>query len=382
MSTQHPRAGIPKKGFRVVGSMYADEGDNAAWRQEDGHAHELDLREFGQGGFNQLESIIKYLIRGRRSMHLSCSAFVFDYKLSISKRELVICNMVFCGKTEEYNLLDMLLGTLVNFCSEQENPLSLSIKDPIPPVKEALKRMWCPWSSAHKDLFLPSDRMLDARGLISEEIKATGCCPSRDMVVRERWYGVDPPKLTDDQILDIMYSISKDYIVSLECLLYRIFNAFKRKFRHGNSFRTDAACVDLCFTPYTDQVVLKKISVRPCLQGLGIGRMIINVILNACIEFQVPRFLVKEAYPSTEAILLNLGGFKVTREYSHGKDYTIELKDMRETLAAFEHREGPIEHDEHSGYFTIDPSLYPTSDELNSQQAVEERCAKRSGTGA
>ena len=381
MSTRHPRAGVPKKGFRVVGSMYADERGNAAGKQEYDHAHELDWHEFGQGGCRQLESIIKYFNRGNRSMHFSCSAFVFNYELSVSKRELVICNMVFCGKTEEYSLLDMLLGTLVNFCSEQENPFSLSIKAPIPPVKEALKRMWCPWSSAH-DPFLPSDRMLDARGLISEEIKATGCCPSRDMVVNGTWSGIDAPKLADEQILDIMHSISKDYIVSLECLLYRIFNAFKRKFRHGNCFRTDAACVDLYFTPYTDEVVLKKISVRPCLQGLGIARMILNVILNACVEFQVDRFLVKEAYPSTEAILLNLGGFKVTREYSHGKDYTIELKDMRKTLAAFEHGEGPIEHDEHSGYFTIDPSLFPTSEELNSQQAVEERCAKRSRTGA
>jgi hypothetical protein len=110
--------------------------------------------------------------------------------------------------------------------------------------------------------------------------------------------------------------------------------------------------------------------------------MILNVILNACIEFQVARFLVKNAYPSTEAILLNLGGFKVTCEYSRSKDYTIELKDMRKTLAAFEHGEGLIGHDEHSGYFTIDPSLFPTSEELNSQQAVEERCAKRSRTGA
>lgn len=357
--------------------MFAHEGDNAAGKQEYDHARELDWHEFGQGGCKQLESIIRNLNRGNRIGHFSCTAFVFNYELSVSKRELVICNMVFCGKTEEYSLLDMLLGTLVNFCSEQENPLSLSIKDPIPSVKEALKRMWCPWSSAH-DPFLPSDRMLDARGLISEEIKATGCCPSRDMVVHETWNGIDPPKLADEQILAIMHSISKDYIVSLECLLYRIFNAFKRKFRHGNSFRTDAACVDMCFTPHVDEVVLQKISVRPCLQGLGIARMILNVILNACVEFQVAKFLVKNAYPSTEAILLNLGGFKVTREYSHSKDYTIELNDMRKTLAAFEHGKGLIGHNEHSGYFTIDPSLFPTSEELNSQQAVEERCAKRS----
>jgi N-acetylglutamate synthase-like GNAT family acetyltransferase len=220
--------------------------------------------------------------------------------------------------------------------------------------------------------------MLDARGLISEEIKATGCCPSREMVVRKTWKGVDPPKLADEQILAIMHSISKDYIVSLECLLYRIFNAFKTKFKPGMSLRTDAACVDVYFTPHANEVVLKKISVRPCLQGLGIARMILNVILNACVEFQVDRFLVKQAYPSTEAILLSLGGFKVTCVHSCNKDYAIELKDMRKTLAGFEHGKELTEHDKHPGYFTIDPSRFPTSEKLNSQQAVEERCAKRS----
>lgn len=343
---------------------------------------ELDLPEFGKGLCRLLATITKDVYSTTRSAHwnLSCIALAFtcEIRISESERSLVISDLVFCDKAEKYRFVEMLFYTLVYLCIHWgERHLNLVISDPVPPVYEALRYIQCPWDSTCADFELSADRMRDV--IVPCEIRATGCCLSRvEYTGRSENWEIKLPSLNASQILDCSRGISEEFIYSLECLLYRLHLVFKTKPRRKVHLRTDAVCVSVDFLNCKQGILLELITVRPCLQGKGIATMILWILMSRCVRFNVAKLTLTSAYPSSAALVAKLGGFEETNHMFQHSDYTIKLDDMRgKTLQACGLEGRLKEHEEHPGYFVIDPSHFPIAEELNSQQAVEDRYKKR-----
>ena len=376
---QSRKAGVPLVGYRSSGSLY---DGYEAQDQEKNHTTLLSIPEFCTPICDKLERFIECMYNAEKDTKciLKSTALQFTCLLKVEERSLEVSNLVCCGKAVKFKLLEMTLSCLINLCKNWgEAPLSLSILNPIPPVRRALKFTWVPWSSTHDDPFLPSDRIEDSMESIPVELKNTGCCPI-SCEVHERW-GVHPPELDPQEVCTIEDSICEDYLKSLECMFYRINLAFEVKSRHKTTFTTDAACVVIKFSRNGKKAILTYISVRPCLQGLKIAHMILYVLMDACVRFNIEEFYVEETYPSSVSILKKLGGFKVSREYCYDNNYKINFENMfHKTLIACGLKGMLAEHKDHRGYFIITQSFFPTSEELNNQEAVNDRFAKKQRT--
>ena len=377
------RAGVPTFGYRSTGGLF-----RSIDKQEDSHIRELDAECFCKDACEQIDDLlIKYLVILDAKVLLSCTAFTCLCDLDMKKMSLRVSNLVFDDMAVKYGLSDMLLASLVCICmfsgNVDEMPkkrLNLHICDPIPPVKAALEKMWCPWSPIYEDPNLRSDKMEEAFGKIPDEIRRTRCCPSLEEFLSVHEWVVGLPKIDPALVLACTRMMNVEYIESLECMLYRLAVPFKRlpgtRRFYDESLGIAAACVKFRLNWTMRLFTLDWIVSRPCLQGLGIFRMVLFAIMDNCVRHNVDKFTVSMAYASSISVLKRIGGFKTDHEFSVKVDYTIELAEMRtKTLAACGLEGRMREHEEFPGYFVIDPSYFPTAEQLNSQEEVDKRFA-------
>jgi hypothetical protein len=376
-----PKAGVPKHGYSVCGSVY-----KSAEHQEENHITQLDRGQSGHSLNCELENLIEHILNAEDDTEYSFDSTPLQFQclLNVKEMSVKVLKLACYSIAFKFGFLDMTISSLINLCKNWgEAPLSLSILDPIPPVREMLKSTWVPWSSTCDDPFLPSDRILDSIESIPVEITKTGCCPFICSLHELRNLMIYSPEMHPDEVDTIENSMSGDYLKSLQCLFYRIHLAFEVKSVKKKTFITDAAIVSIRFNESGTKALLTNISVRVCLQGRKIAHMILYVLMDACVRFNIQKFSVHNAYPSSVSILKKLGDFEDDGYYN----YTITFEKMaQKTLIACGLNGMLVEHKDYCGYFIINESYFPSSADLNNNEAVDEWFAKRQksleGSGA
>jgi hypothetical protein len=179
------------------------------------------------------------------------------------------------------------------------------------------------------------------------------------------------PKL--EEKLASSSEIDREFITSLECLLYRIYlflfeNNLKRR---DIVFRTDAAIIEISLCE--KRLNIDLITTRICLGGLKIATMIYWRLMSCCVQFGI-QSLTLQAYPSNESLLKKIGGFMIQYKGRNYNSYKIVLEEMsKKTLETLGLSERLHELEGFPEYYTIRPSYFPNADELNDQQAVDKR---------
>ena len=354
---------------RLAGSLYSD-----SRAQEEDHTTDLSQSRFCEEALRQLLSLIRgaFVKRLLSPMIIECNAFKCIYNVCISSKTITINDLVFCSRAWGYKVIDMFTGTLVTLCKYIiDEPFSLKISNPIQSVRDFLLCSSHSWVPSTYDLLIPSDRIGHCFDSIPDFIKSTGCCQHNSAELERYSFKVKMPILNDDVVHDFQHCIAKDYITSLECLLYRLSQYFKIERQVFNYLRTDAACVDLKFTgKSTCPLSLTCITVRPCLQGRKIAHMILFAIMNGCVQHEIPNFTGTSAYASSASILKKLG-FNISRSHILHNDYTISLDDMRKNTLAACGLEGILTEDEHHpGYFVINRTHLPHYSSLNVRTTI------------
>lgn len=377
------QAGIPT-GYINEGSVYEDSDTH-----EQAHTKSLSRESFGEIFCQRLKALIENIYNANRGLEtaFSCVALMCQLKLDETKMLLTISDLVFCDRTVNFQLVEMFICALINLCVHWKQfgsePLSLLILNPIPSVKAALEQMWCMWSSAHDDPFLPAERMADCLGLIPSKIRNTGCCPTRVECFGENGFlrGVCGNSLVlkinlpvKEETLAHSSEISTDFVTSFECLLYRIYLFVSAMKKGAINLKTDAAHVNVGFNG--SEMELMFLAVRIRLQGLRMATMIYYVLMSSCVKFGIKRFSVT-AFPSNASLLRKIGDFVVESEGVKSKHFVITLDKMQtKTLDKCGLTGRMCETDGFPGYYEIDPSFFPNAEKLNDQQAVDERYAE------
>lgn len=359
------KALVPVK-LRGDGQMYKD-----SQCQEASHSRDLEFAVFCKKTSKDLEKLIRciYVSEKGNEFIISNTAFSFECNFSACERVIMIKRLVFCDRSCQYGMVDLLLGILVTLCMHWSNDRSLSliVYDPIPFVRESLENMsWCMWEMLENDLAISFDRIEDVEKRIPLVIKSTRCCFGRsEFESRTEQWELD---LSVMQLPSLICSscISQNYLTSLECLFYRLHTSRFIDFICGIVLRTDALCLNLMYSKSKNMLELKLIEVRPCLQGFGIGTMTIWRLMAACTHLQISTLKIARAYPSSVNLMTKLGGFKNSGNFENYDDYFITLDEMcKKTLAVCGLDRKLKESERYPGYFFIDPSQFPSAEDLN-----------------
>jgi hypothetical protein len=284
---------------------------------------------------------------------------------------LTVSNLNFDHYVVLYRIHDLVFWTLLWECSCR-NIQMLVISNPLPLVRQALLKL----THTYRFYFLTNpdgDLILDIaiiRLILSrtpDEVKATGC-------MRLKKY---PPKATTRfNILLIAPDIpdgciSQNYLDNFEYFLSRILVA--RKGAGVRRFSTEVASVYIDFDRSGKSVSLDQFEVRPCAQGMKLGRVIMYILVVYCVQNDVDALYVQCALKPTKALCLSMGFGLVPGTTS---DFFLPLTDMNARVLPEQYGlpTGLLRRDRiHPNLFRMDRSRFPTADQLNDQEFVDAR---------
>jgi hypothetical protein len=284
---------------------------------------------------------------------------------------LTVSNLIFDHYVVLHRIHELVFWTLIWECSCR-NIEVLVISNPLPLVRQAFLKL----THTHCFYFLTNpggDLILDISIIrlitsrIPDEVKATGCMRLEKT----------PPKInTQLKILPIASDIpdsfiSQNYLDNFEYFLSRILVA--RKGEGGRHFNCEVARVYIDFKTCGNMVSLDIFEVRPCAQGLKLGRVIMYILVVYCVQNDVDTLYLRHAFSPTQSLCLSMG-FKPVRDLK--SDFCMLLKDMKARALPEQYGlpAGLLRRDKiYSHLFRLDRSRFPTADQLNDQEFVDAR---------
>ena len=120
-------------------------------------------------------------------------------------------------------------------------------------------------------------------------------------------------------------------------------------------------------------VSLDQFEVRPCAQGMKLGRIIMYILVVYCVENKVDTLYVQCALKPTRALCQSMGFELVPGTQS---DFFMPLTDMNARMLPEQCGlpAGLLRRDKiHPNLFRMDRSCFPTADQLNDQEFVDAR---------
>jgi hypothetical protein len=272
-----------------------------------------------------------------------------------------VYNLLFDHFVIKHGVHELIFWGHIHECFRRKLPTFI-ISNPAPVVRRAFLELAGTYSfvfsiNDNKDLLLNFEEIRKILGRIPDHVSATGYI--------ER--PVDPT--TPDSI-----GITNDYLENFEYFLSRI--TVNPKGELERTYATEVARIfvegNKC-EDYVCELILAEIEVRPCAQGLGLGRLIMYVLILDCIENEIDVFQVSRALKPTQIMCKSMGF-----EYVKGTDdcYSITLEEMKKRALPEQCGipVGLLSRDEtNPTLFRLDRSRFPTAAELNDQDAVNAR---------
>ena len=281
---------------------------------------------------------------------------------------LTLSRLIFDNIFVQYHIHELIFWSLAweCFCKRIK---TFVISNPLPLVRKAFLHIarlnhFDFDISATNDLTLDFEIMQRMVSHIPYYVLKTNC------VQLKKAHEDDTPEVESINIRPSPYEgtiVSKNYLENFEYFLSRIFAT-----PVGFGYERHTTEVFRIFAEfYEDVLYLNRLEARPCFQGFRSGRIVLNVLINYCIENNINTFYVECAFSPTKHLCDSLG-FKLVKDTRN--DYKITLEEMKK-IAQPEQCGLPDDllwRDEtHPGLFRLDHTRFPTSDYLNDQDAVD-----------